>query len=171
MNPSARKVRSFYPTFIFNTLMIFFLFMGILLTLAILFPFDLQDKADPLAQPQVSKPGWYFLALFQFIKFLPETLGKFVVLVGTIIVLFWPFLDNAASSGFRRRLAFGRWVGWLVVIGTLFLGLLGYLSERQEVIRGKPVQFNYYGFPTSAASSGETDSLDSLQISDQSDEP
>jgi cytochrome b6 len=84
-----------------------------LITLAVLLPWGLGDKADPLASaPLGIKPEWYFLPLFQSLKLAPATIfslaGELVVnlLVGVLCVV-WvmiPFLDRRASQGRKSTL-------------------------------------------------------------------
>src|SRR5665647_3543584 len=55
--------------------MIFFLFMGVVGGLALLWPADLAPRANVLVTPPGIKPEWYFLGLFQLIKIVPELAG------------------------------------------------------------------------------------------------
>ncbi|MBC8509245.1 MAG: hypothetical protein ISR58_08120 [Anaerolineales bacterium] len=57
-------------------------------------PVGLQPPADPLNTPAHVKPEWYFLALYQIIKFLPKTTGAVLPVIFAGVVLIWPFLDN-----------------------------------------------------------------------------
>jgi cytochrome b6-f complex subunit 4 len=41
--------------------------------LGMLSPVGLQDPADPLNTPMHVKPEWYFLALYQLLKYVPPT--------------------------------------------------------------------------------------------------
>ena len=52
--------------------MIFFLFLGVMGGLALLWPDGLAPRANVLVTPAGIKPEWYFLALFQLIKIIPE---------------------------------------------------------------------------------------------------
>jgi len=54
-------------------------------------PVGLGDPADPIVTPEHTKPEWYFLALFQLLKYLPKTIGA---VLPVLLVTFWPFLDN-----------------------------------------------------------------------------
>ena len=70
---------------------IFVIFIGII---GLIFPVGLQEPADPMDTPAHVKPEWYFLALYQILKFIPKGIGAAlpVVIIGFIIL--WPFLDN-----------------------------------------------------------------------------
>ena len=52
--------------------MIFFLFLGIVGGVALLWPADLTQPANVLVTPAGIKPEWYFLGLFQLVKVIPE---------------------------------------------------------------------------------------------------
>ena len=57
-------------------------------------PVGLQPPADPMNTPAHVKPEWYFLALYQIIKFLPKTTGAVLPIIFAGVVLIWPFLDS-----------------------------------------------------------------------------
>lgn len=77
-----------------------FLIIGIL---GLLRPVGLQAPADPLNTPAHVKPEWYFLALYQILKFVPKTVGVLIPLVGVAIVLLWPFLDRTQDTRRAQR--------------------------------------------------------------------
>ena len=62
--------------------MIFFLFLGVMGGIALLWPADLAPQANVLVTPAGIKPEWYFLGLFQLIKIIPEIAG-IIVLAGS----------------------------------------------------------------------------------------
>jgi quinol-cytochrome oxidoreductase complex cytochrome b subunit len=70
--------------------------------LGMLFPVGLQDPADPLNTPLHVKPEWYFLALYQLLKYVPPTVlginGPMFAVVAIVLALaaftFLPFLDR-----------------------------------------------------------------------------
>ena len=74
--------------------------------LGMLFPVGLQAPADPLNTPLHVKPEWYFLALYQLLKYVPPSIlginGPMFAVVGIILALLvvtiWPFLDKKADS-------------------------------------------------------------------------
>ena len=74
--------------------------------LGMLFPVGLQAPADPLNTPLHVKPEWYFLALYQLLKYVPPQIlgidGPMFAVVGIILALLvvtiWPFLDKKADS-------------------------------------------------------------------------
>jgi cytochrome b6-f complex subunit 4 len=74
--------------------------------LGMLFPVGLQPPADPLNTPLHVKPEWYFLALYQLLKYVPSTVlgiegpmfAVTMMVVAVIILAIWPFLDKKADS-------------------------------------------------------------------------
>ena len=74
--------------------------------LGMLSPVGLQAPADPLNTPLHVKPEWYFLALYQLLKYVPPSIlginGPMFAVVGIILALLvvtiWPFLDKKADS-------------------------------------------------------------------------
>ena len=66
-----------------------------------LLPVGLGDPADPLNTPAHVKPEWYFLALYQVLKFVPKTTGVIIPLIGVVILFLWPFIDRKPDSSKR----------------------------------------------------------------------
>lgn len=69
-------------------------------------PVGLGDPADPMVTPEHTKPEWYFLALFQLLKWLPKTLGAITPVVLVLVILVLPFLDakpDKSRSIIRNR--------------------------------------------------------------------
>lgn len=71
-----KEYEPFFPTFLLKDMMIWLLAFNILAACATLSPWGLGPEADPFAPaPLGIKPEWYFLAMFQFLKLLPPTVG------------------------------------------------------------------------------------------------
>ena len=74
--------------------------------LGMLSPVGLQPPADPLDTPLHVKPEWYFLALYQMLKFVPSSVlgiegpmfAVTMMVVAVIVVVIWPFLDRKQDS-------------------------------------------------------------------------
>jgi len=96
-------------------------------------PVGLQEPADPLNTPLHVKPEWYFLFLYQFLKFVPGTLfwgqvdGRqlvvVVVAVGLLAFMFLPFIDKKVDTK-RAMLIRATWaaVALIVVIALTIWG-------------------------------------------------
>jgi quinol-cytochrome oxidoreductase complex cytochrome b subunit len=85
-------------------------------TLGLWFPIGQGAPADPMDTPEHVKPEWYFLALYQLLKYIPKTAGVVIPLLGVGALILWPFFDRRqdSSRGRRARLI-------LVVVGLAVL--------------------------------------------------
>ena len=87
-------------------------------------PVGLGAPADPMVTPEHTKPEWYFLALYQLLKYLPKTLGATAPVILVLIILVWPFLDFKADKSRLIMRIRGVLVAVLVVVAIL-LTILG----------------------------------------------
>jgi quinol-cytochrome oxidoreductase complex cytochrome b subunit len=105
----------FYPDHIRTELFVVigFTLLAILFgVLGMLKPLGLQAPADPLNTPLHVKPEWYFLALYQILKYIPPQVlgidgpvfGVVAILLAVLAVVFWPFLDRKEDSKKATRL-------------------------------------------------------------------
>lgn len=90
------------------------------------FALELGEPADPMVTPAHTKPEWYFLALYQVLKFVPKTAGAVipVVLVGLLFAL--PFIDgkpDASRRPTRIRFAVTAVLAVVVVAMTIWGGM------------------------------------------------
>ncbi len=113
----------FYPDHVSTELRVV---MGITL-LAIIFgviglilPVGLGEPADPMNTPAHVKPEWYFLSLYQLLKFIPKTAGVILPIAAMIMLTIWPFIDRKRDVSLKnRRLRFLVVVVILLVIIAL----------------------------------------------------
>jgi quinol-cytochrome oxidoreductase complex cytochrome b subunit len=98
----------FYPSFLFKeiiAMMVIFILVSIVL--AVFFPVGLVDPADPTDNLYVPKPEWYFMSLYQLLKYFPgklEAIATMVVpVVGFFLMLLLPFIDRGSEKRPRRR--------------------------------------------------------------------
>ena len=138
--------KPFFPNHVLKEGIAAYLLVGILLTLAILAPFHLGEPANPFETPEGIKPEWYFLPMFQLLKYMPEPVAVALPgLVGLLLFLL-PLLDRSPERHPRRRpLAMGIGIAFLVI--TLTLGILGKLSETTHTLFGKTYRFDARGLP------------------------
>ena len=84
----------------------------------------LEPPADPTASGYVPRPEWYFLGLFQLLKYFPgrlEVIGALVVpgIAMTLLALL-PWIDRGKSRAWRDRpLALGGFAFGLAAVATL----------------------------------------------------
>jgi quinol-cytochrome oxidoreductase complex cytochrome b subunit len=125
----------FFPNVFYRDLMVWLVVIGIVVTLAVLLPPEIGQKADPLAPPPENvKPEWYFLFLFQTLKLFPgeifglngETIA--IVLISLAIVFFFliPFFDRKSSRE-ERSLLF-TWIGVAYALYFVAMTIIGFLS-------------------------------------------
>ncbi|HKP47792.1 MAG TPA: hypothetical protein VJT50_14425, partial [Pyrinomonadaceae bacterium] len=98
-------------------------------------PWELGEKADPFAPaPAGIKPEWYFLFMFQTLKWLPakilgmdgEVLGimAFNLIAGLLFVV--PFIDRDSSN--RRRHLIFNVLGVTALLFIVVMTVVGYLT-------------------------------------------
>lgn len=113
----------FWPDIIYKDLLVSFALFLLLLGLATFVGVAVEPKADPSDSTYVPRPEWYFLFLFEFLKFIPgqvEWLGTFVLPVLGILALFLlPFLDRNPLRFWKSRLA------GISIMGMAVLGMVG----------------------------------------------
>jgi len=123
----------FFPNFFLRELMAWYAALGVLGSLAALFPWELGVKADPFAPaPAGIRPEWYFLAPFYTLKLLPSHVwfieGELLGLMAfTLLGVFWamlPFWAVDRQGAVRTRLVTGAGVALLAYLGTF--SALGY---------------------------------------------
>lgn len=102
------RPQPFFPNVFYKDLIIWLLGIGVLVTLAVIFPAAIGIKADPMAPaPENIKPEWYFLFLFQTLKLFPgqiavfngETIAITLISLAVLFVFLVPFLDKRSSAG------------------------------------------------------------------------
>ena len=74
--------------------------------IGLFFPVGLGDPADPLNTPAHVKPEWYFLALYQLLKYISKTAGAILPVIAVIVLTIWPFIDrkpDQSSKSYKRR--------------------------------------------------------------------
>jgi mono/diheme cytochrome c family protein len=97
----------FFPDILFKDAVIALLVFLALIALAALLGAPLEARADPAGTAYTPRPEWYFLFLFQFLKYFPgklEVIGAFIVptlLILGLVAL--PFLDRSPRRHFAGR--------------------------------------------------------------------
>ncbi len=102
------RTMPFFPNFLLRDFLGWILALGCLAAIAALYPWELGVKADPfLPAPAGIRPEWYFVFMFQTLKFIPakilfmdgEVLGVLAFGVAGLLLVLVPFLDRRASRG------------------------------------------------------------------------
>jgi len=97
----------FFPDILFKDAVIALVVFLALIALAGLLGAPLEARADPSDTTYTPRPEWYFLFLFQFLKYFPgklEVIGAFIVPTLLILALLaLPFLDRSSRRHFAGR--------------------------------------------------------------------
>ena len=75
----------------------------IIAAVGMLNPVGLGDPADPMDTPLHVKPEWYFLALYQLLKYIPKTAGVVIPLIAVVLVTIWPFIDRKPDKSRKTQ--------------------------------------------------------------------
>jgi quinol-cytochrome oxidoreductase complex cytochrome b subunit len=126
-NPDQKKRIPFFPDYILDEMIAWYVALALLVVLASLFPAGLEEKADPLSTPAHIKPEWYFLFLYQALKWVPRLVGVLMPGVAITLLVALPFIDRGQDRSMRdRRLQV--LVGLITVVIILALTVWGWLS-------------------------------------------
>jgi ubiquinol-cytochrome c reductase cytochrome b subunit len=150
--PAAHEIslaggEPFYPNHTLKDLTTVYLVMGVLLTLALLLPPHLGDRADPLLTPLGIKPEWYFLPAYQLLKYVPEAVGVHAPPLLLLLLVALPLIIDISPERHPRRRP--RVIVGMVAVAAVVtvLGVLGHLSETTRTVMGKPYHFDMRGIP------------------------
>jgi ubiquinol-cytochrome c reductase cytochrome b subunit len=128
LKPVAGEPKPFYPYHALKDTIAGAAVFALLLTFAIMFPTPLDQIADPSDATYVPRPEWYFLSLFQLLKYFPgplEPLATMVIpglIVGLLLLL--PFIDRRPDRHFLKRPLVTAGFG-VIGIGIIVLTYLG----------------------------------------------
>jgi len=127
---SGRPMRTipFFPNFLLRDLVGWLSALAILAAMAAFFPAHLGAKADPFAAaPAGIRPEWYFMFMFQTLKYLParivgiegELVGIGAFGLAAVFLLFVPFIDRGnRSSRILTWLTYGA-LGYIILFTYL----------------------------------------------------
>jgi ubiquinol-cytochrome c reductase cytochrome b subunit len=125
--------KKFYPEQVFkDTVAIFITFVGLFL-MAVFAKAPLERLADPTDTTYVPRPDWYFLFLFQLLKFFEgplEVVGAVILPNLAIVALFLvPFLDRGPVRKVTQRTA---------AMAVVVLAAIGWTGLTVAAIRSTP---------------------------------
>jgi cytochrome b6 len=99
----------FFPDFLLRDLFGWVLALGVIVSLAALFPWELGEKADPFAPAYADiRPEWYFVFMFETLKLVPggeiagieyEAIPVLGFGLAAALLVLVPFLDRGAARG------------------------------------------------------------------------
>ncbi|MBU4225496.1 MAG: c-type cytochrome, partial [Chloroflexi bacterium] len=104
---AKKKGVPFFPDILFKDAVISLVVFIILIALAYFFGAPLEARANPADTTYTPRPEWYFLFLFQLLKYIPgklEVIGVIVLPTLAILLLFFlPLLDRSPRRHFLKR--------------------------------------------------------------------
>jgi len=120
---ALQKGERFWPDSIYKDLLISLAIFIILVLLASFLGVPTEPKANPNDTAYIPRPEWYFLFLFQMLKYFPgklEWVGTAVIPgIAILVLLLLPFLDRNQKRHYsKRKIA-------LAVMGVVVVGIVG----------------------------------------------
>jgi cytochrome b6 len=126
----------FFPNFALRDVTLWLAVFNFLVLLAVFFPWELGVKADPFqSAPTGIRPEWYFVFMFQTLKFIPakilflegEVLGIIGFALGGCLFVIWPFLDTKSNRKEKQPLV--PVLGGIALIYIIVLTLTSYIMD------------------------------------------
>jgi ubiquinol-cytochrome c reductase cytochrome b subunit/cytochrome b6 len=71
--------------------------------LAIIFPAQLGDPANPAVTPETIKPEWYFYPVFRWLKLFSFQIGIVSTIIIVLVMFAWPWIDHDLERRFPGR--------------------------------------------------------------------
>jgi ubiquinol-cytochrome c reductase cytochrome b subunit len=130
--PIAAREKSpkpFYPYHALKDTIAIAIVFAALLTFAVVVPAPLDTIADPTDAAHVPRPEWYFLSLFELLKYFPGPLEPIatIVIPGLLVALLLslPFLDRSpARHPLQRRVVTSAFAAaGIAIVALTWLGL------------------------------------------------
>ena len=123
---------TFYPSFLFKEIVVMMcVFIFVAIILAIVFPVGLGDPADPTDNLFVPRPEWYFMSLYQLLKYFPGKLEIIATAIipsgGIVALLLLPFFDKSPEKRPTKR-PIAMAIGLLAVVALVVLTVIGVKS-------------------------------------------
>ena len=161
--------KPFYPEHVLKAAIVVLLVLAFMILMIIYSPIPLSDRADPFNTPGGIKPAWYFLPMYQALKYMPKMIG--IIGLGLVILTIWllPFLDRTPERQISRRpLAMS--LGILFIVANLILALLGKIGETEHTIWGTRYHIDTYGYPHVIASPAEALIIEDADLADETED-
>ncbi len=125
----------FYPRQVIVDAVFALLIILVLALIANFSPFELGPQANPADTRYLPRPEWYYIPIFQWLKYWPESLSfiGIVVIPGVLAFLFasLPFLDRRMERRpWKRPIAVGTYT--FVFLALFGLGFISYRSDHSD---------------------------------------
>lgn len=134
-----QKGAKFWPDIIYKDVVITFGLFIVLIIMAIWVGVAQEPKADPSDSTYIPRPEWYFLFLFQMLKYFPgslEWLGTTIIPIIAILALFLlPFFDRNPRRYWKKR-PWAIAIMSVMVLGIIVLTILAVVSTPPQDVTG-----------------------------------
>ena len=131
----------FYPRQVFKDTVAIFVTFAVLFSLAVAVRVPLGKLADPTDVSFIPRPEWYFLFLFELLKYFEgplEIVGSMVLPGIAVMLLFLtPFIDRGKAIRLRQRTG---------AIGVLLLAVIGWGGLTAAAVSSTPHRDAWKGF-------------------------
>jgi len=125
----------FYPDIIYKDLIVSFAIFLLLVGLAIYVGVAAEPPADPSDSSYVPRPEWYFLFLFQMLKYFPgqiEWVGTVIIpTIAVLALLLLPFYDRSPFRHWKKRKV-ATAIMSIVVVGMVALTILAAVTTPPQ---------------------------------------
>ncbi len=137
LNPDKKSMK-FFPNFFLRDIIVWLLIFAGLLTLSVIFPWELGKKADPFTSTPIGiKPEWYFVWMFQTLKMIParilffdgEVLGILGFGAAGFALVMIPFIDIWSRKEKRNPLL--SILGVCAILYILLMTFLAYFGPQK----------------------------------------
>ena len=132
---AKQKGAKFFPDIIYKDMIVSFAIFIVLIMLATFVGVANEPKADPSDSAYIPRPEWYFLFLFEMLKYFPgalEWIGTTVIPGLAVTALFLlPFIDRNPYRHFSKR-KFGNIFMTIIVAGMVVLTIMAVLSTPPQ---------------------------------------
>ena len=133
--------KPFFPDQVFEDVVGMFILFVVLACAALFAEVPLEKVADPTNANYDPRPEWYFLFLFQLLKYFQgpfEIIGTFVIpTVGMLLLLFLPFLDKSERKVLWKR-PIALTVTTVSVVAIVGLTILGATAPKLDTVEAEP---------------------------------
>ncbi|MBL7162223.1 MAG: c-type cytochrome [Anaerolineales bacterium] len=135
---AKQKGVKFWPDIIYKDLIVSFALFLLLIGLAAFVGIAQEPKADPNDANYIPRPEWYFLFLFEALKFVPgqiEWVGTALIPgIAILVLILLPFIDKNPYRNWKKRKV-GVSMMSLVVVGIVGLTVRAVVTtpEQEEV--------------------------------------
>jgi menaquinol-cytochrome c reductase cytochrome b/c subunit len=125
----------FFPDIVYKDMLVAFGVFLLLISLATFLGVKAEPPADPSDASYIPRPEWYFLFLFQMLKYFPgqlEWIGTTIVpAAAVLLLLLLPFIDRSPYRHWRKR---------KIAIGIMSVAVLGMVGLTLMAVAETPPQ-------------------------------